>query len=153
MRGLPIDLWVPGIPAPQGSKNAFLIKQGDKVVGRTIVEANKATRPWRADVKAFAYDAILERGAMLSGPISITCRFVMKRPLSTPKTRPTPPAVKKPDLDKLMRAIGDALKGTVYSDDSQVVEWCATKRIAEIDEPTGVHITIGELDDRSIPRR
>lgn len=146
MTGPPLSFWVPGIPAPQGSKDSFVIKNKEgQVVGRNVVESNKATRPWRVDVKHFAQEAVIERGTMLSGPISIRCEFVMKRPASLPKRKPTPPAVKKPDLDKLMRAIGDAIKGVVYTDDSQVVEWHGTKRIAELIEQPGVHLTIGEI--------
>jgi len=149
--GLPIDLWVPGLPQPQGSKDKFVIRNKEgTVVGTNVVESSKAVRPWRTDVKMYAQQAIIGRGTMMTGPIAISCRFIMHRPLATPKTRPTPPATKKPDLDKLMRAIGDALKGVVYTDDSQVVEWYGSKRIAELGEQTGVHIIIGELDDRDV---
>ncbi len=65
----------------------------------------------------------------------------MPRPVSTPK-RVTPPAVKKPDLDKLARAILDALTHTVIADDSQVVELYAHKRLAEIGEAPRARITV-----------
>jgi Holliday junction resolvase RusA-like endonuclease len=94
-------------------------------------------------VKVFAADAMSGR-ALLTGPVSLRCDFVMKRPTSTPKTRPTPPATKKPDLDKLVRAVCDSLTGTVYADDSLVVEMVSTKRIAEDGEQPGVRISVGE---------
>ena len=46
---------------------------------------------------------------------------------------------------KLIRAIGDALKGTVYTEDSRIVEIFGTKRLAEIGEQPGVSIAVGEV--------
>ena len=71
--------------------------------------------------------------------------FVLPRPKATPKTRRTPYAVKKPDLDKIVRAVCDAFTNIIYHDDSQIVHLDARKRIAEISEPTGVHISIATL--------
>lgn len=136
-------VFVPGIPKPQGSKRAFVNPKTNRAV---IVEDNTKTRDWRADVKVFARETMAGM-PLLDGPIAITLQFVLPRPKSTPKTKPTPPAVKKPDLDKLSRAIFDALTGTVYTDDSQVVSIYATKRIAEIDEPSGCTIAVGRRQD------
>ena len=58
----------------------------------------------------------------------------MPRPVATSKRR-TPPAVKKPDLDKCIRAVLDALTGVVLADDSLVVDvHGARKRLADIGE-------------------
>lgn len=78
----------------------------------------------------------------MAGPVSVRLDFVMPRPKSAPR-RFTPPAVKRPDIDKLSRAVLDALTGICWHDDSQVIALTATKRLAEIDETAGVHI---ELD-------
>lgn len=133
-----IEFWVPGLPQPQGSKRGFVTPSG-KV---SMVESAAGVKPWRSDVKVFAAEAMIGR-PLMSGPVFLHCDFVMKRPVSTPKTRPTPPAIKKPDLDKLLRAIGDALKGTVYAEDSMIVEMVGTKRIAEEGEQPGVQIGVG----------
>lgn len=133
-----IEFFVPGLPQPQGSKRGFVSANG-KV---SMVESAAGVKPWRSDVKVFAADAM--RGPLLTGPVFLHCDFVMKRPVSTPKTKPTPPATKKPDLDKLLRAIGDALKGTVYAEDSLIVEMVGTKRIAEEGEQPGVNINVGD---------
>lgn len=146
-----IDFFVPGIPVQQGSKNAFVTRNKEgEVTGANVVEsASKMLKPWRADVKVFADDELHEYngGRIFVGPIQVRLQFVMRRPKGTPKSKPTPPAVKKPDLDKLIRAALDALKGTVYGDDSQVVSVEATKRIAEEAEQTGLRVTIGEMHD------
>ena len=76
--------------------------------------------------------------------MGIDLRFILPRPKSTPKRKPTPPAIKRPDIDKLARAILDALTGIWFTDDSTVIDLRATKRIAEPDETTGVLITIKE---------
>lgn len=132
------EFFVPGIPQPQGSKRGFVSANG-KV---SLVESAAGVKPWRSDVKVFAAEAM--RGPLLTGPVFLHCDFVMKRPVSTSKNKPTPPATKKPDLDKLLRAIGDALKGTIYAEDSLIVEMVGTKRIAEDGEQPGVNINVGD---------
>lgn len=123
---------VPGVPAPQGSK---------RHVGRGIlVESSKAVGPWRERIAWFTAQAITSR-TVTTGAVAIRLDFVMPRPASTPK-RTTPPAVKRPDLDKLSRAALDAITGIAIADDSQVIELHATKRLAEIGETPGLTITI-----------
>ena len=136
------EFFVPGIPQPQGSKRGFVSPNG-KV---SMVESAAGVKPWRSDVKVFAAEAVAGC-PLIDGPVFLHCHFVMKRPLSTPKTK-TPPAVKKPDLDKPLRAIGDALKGTVYAEDSLIVEMIGTKRLANVGEQPGVQINVGGMEDR-----
>jgi crossover junction endodeoxyribonuclease RusA len=130
-----ITFTVPGKPAPQGSK---------RHVGRGIlVESSREVGPWRERV------ALVARGAMdgrpiITGAVAIDVEFVLPRPKSTPKRR-TPLATKKPDLDKLIRAAGDAITDVVIADDSQVVDLHGTKRLAEIGEPPGAHIVVTAL--------
>lgn len=126
-----LSVWVPGQPAAQGSK---------RHVGRgVLIEQSKAVGPWRERVALTAHQQ--HHGPPLQGPIAVRLGFVMHRPTSTPK-RSTPPAVKRPDLDKLIRAVFDALTGVVWLDDSQAVEVAASKRIAEVGESPGVLIEI-----------
>jgi crossover junction endodeoxyribonuclease RusA len=127
-----LDLFVPGRPAPQGSKR--------HVGGGRMVESSKAVGPWRTMVAWHA--AQVYRGAPLDGPLRVALVFVMPRPSGTPK-RSTPAAIKRPDTDKLSRAVFDALSGVVWRDDSQVVELHAFKRIAGIDEQPGANIRVG----------
>ena len=133
-----IEFRVPGNPAPQGSKRGFVSANG-KV---SLVESSARVKPWRSDVKVFAAEAMTGHD-LITGPVWLHCAFVMKRPVATPKTRPTPAATKKPDLDKILRAVLDSLTGTVYHDDSLIVEIVASKRIAEEGEQPGVHIKVG----------
>jgi crossover junction endodeoxyribonuclease RusA len=136
-----LKFWVPGVPQPQGSKRAFRNPHSGNI---NVVENSKKVAPWRTDVKEFARKAMADR-PLYTGAIQILISFVMYRPTSLPKTKPTPQAVKKPDLDKLIRAVLDALKGTVYGDDSQVVNIVASKCIAELGEATGAEISVWKV--------
>lgn len=124
--------FVPGKPAPQGSK---------RHVGRGIlVESSKEVGPWRERVALAAHNAMSGR-ALFDGAVSVCLNFVLPRPKSAPKSR-TPAATKRPDLDKLERAVLDALTGVCFADDSQVVSLSGYKRIADLGETAGVEIRV-----------
>lgn len=105
-------VWVPGTPIPQGSKSVS--KSGH------AYEANKKTRPWRATVADCAAEARASGEAeMLEGPVAVSIAFYFQKPKSAKKS-----AVyneKKPDIDKLCRAIFDSITGILIPDDSRVV--------------------------------
>jgi crossover junction endodeoxyribonuclease RusA len=77
--------------------------------------------------------------------VSIGLCFVLPRPTNTPKRR-TPPAAKRPDLDKLTRSALDAITGVVLLDNAQVVDLHAHKRLAGLGETPGVTVTIEETE-------
>ena len=133
----PIDIFIAGHPAPQGSK---------RYVGRGImIESSKKVKPWREDIRS----ALNREGvpiARLSGATICKLEFVLPRPKSTPK-RTTPDATKKPDLDKLQRAVLDAATSAgVIDDDSQIVEINASKRLAEIGETAGLRLRLAQKE-------
>ena len=118
-----------GRPAPQGSK---------KSVGRgRFVEASKYLPAWRAAVVSAA------RLAYSGEPISVPCRLrvvvFMDKP-KKPKFDVAPGVM--PDVDKLARAIADALKiGGVIEDDQLIVSLEIDKMWAT-DRPQGAWIHI-----------
>jgi crossover junction endodeoxyribonuclease RusA len=127
-----VEFHVPGKPAPQGSK---------RHVGRGIlVESSKDVGAWRERVAMSAHNAMCGR-TLLAGPITVALDFVLPRPKSAPK-RSTPPATKRPDVDKLARSCLDAITGIIVGDDSQIVDLHAIKRLAELGETAGVRITV-----------
>lgn len=132
------QVWVPGTAAPQGSK---------RHVGKGVmVESSKQVQPWRESIRwALLTLPHQQRDAWpINAPVCVWLDFIMPRPASTPKKR-TPPAVKKPDLDKLARAALDAIGSAgVYRDDSHVIQLHCTKRLAQLDETPGLTITIEE---------
>ena len=130
----PLAVFVPGKPAPQGSK---------RHVGRGIlIESSKAVKPWRQDIREALIDEAGQPQRRFDGAVHVTLDFVLPRPLATPKRR-TPEATKKPDLDKLERAVLDAISSAgVWPDDSYVVRMSSSKRLAELDETPGCLIRI-----------
>jgi Holliday junction resolvase RusA-like endonuclease len=98
-----------------------------------MVEASSKLEPWRNAVASYTMVARSRvRGwRPLTGPIEVSMVFTLARPRShygtganTGKLRPSAPLRPdvKPDLDKLARATGDALKmGQAYKDDALVV--------------------------------
>ena len=134
-------LHVRGNPAAQGSHKYVGHRKGRAV----LVESSKRLSAWRIAVQ----DAALQHLDPIPAGVAVRVEihFVMPRPKSLPKSRPTPPAVKRiGDLDKLCRAILDGLDGPAYADDSQVTVLVADKRIAEPGEEPGARINVEALE-------
>lgn len=138
-----IDIWVPGKAIPQGSKN---IGRNRRTGRPTMYEqqGNDLTI-WRTAVWAHARSA-MGRRQKVTGPVEVRMEFVLYRPKHLGKTDPAPlsAAAKKPDWDKLARAVGDALTGCVYVDDCQVVDAHVVKRVASFGQSEGVALTVWE---------
>lgn len=142
---LTVAFRVAGRPIPQGSKR--IGRHGAKAV---ILDANDAAlKSWRTQVAHAAHVALQGR-APIDGPVSVTAVFTLQRPAGhygrTGKLRPSAPALPavKPDLDKMQRAIGDALSLgplRVITDDSRIVHWQVTK----IYGPPGVSVQVSRV--------
>lgn len=131
-------VFVPGTPAPQGSVKGYVVN------GRAILTAaNAKTKPWRNDVAATVRERIGDTILFPNEPVSLDLEFIMPRRAAEPK-RATPAHTRKPDKDKLERAVGDALTGILYTDDAQTVETHCVKRTADIGEQPGVWISARE---------
>lgn len=77
----------------------------------------------------------------LEGPLHVEVGFAVKPPKK--RKHPTYPIV-KPDLDNYFKAIGDALNGIFWLDDSQIVSVKLTKYYA-MDLNPRISVTIREL--------
>ena len=151
-----LDVFVPSAAADMGSRGGSAAPQGSKSyrghirsrrTGRMVPnlqESSRALKPWRERVAEIAWLHWRSR-PLLTGAVGVRTDFVMPRPIGTPKSR-TPLAVKQPDGDKLTRAIWDALTKVIFRDDSQVIEWAGSKRIAEIGERPGCRIQVWCID-------
>ena len=128
-----IEFFVPGKPQAQGSK----------VKGQwgNMREANKELGPWRERVALEAYRVAGGQIFQSGEPVALGLEFVLNRAASTPKSR-TPAATKKPDIDKMERAIQDALTHVLWPDDAQVTIVIKRKRVAELGESPGVHVWV-----------
>ncbi len=121
-----LEFVVVGIAAPQGSKTAFV--RGGRV---SLVESCARVKPYRALVSLAASQARKEPPTRL--PVGIGITFVFVRPKSHYTSKGelragAPSFPGKPDVDKLCRAVLDALTGILYHDDAQVVSLNASKR-------------------------
>jgi Holliday junction resolvase RusA-like endonuclease len=129
----PVAFEVAGVPVPQGSKTTGSRKDG----GTFVREGNRAKlEPWRAAVSAAASKAMGGRNP-IAGPAALNVEFVFPRPRTHVHTGKRAGEIKanaprwhssRPDTDKLLRAIGDALTGIVVTDDAQFAAISAEKR-------------------------
>ena len=134
-----------GEPAPQGSKTVARSSSG----ATHVREDNPNTEPWRNAVAAAAAEAMDGRDP-IGGPVRLEVAFVFARPRShfgtgrnAGRLKASAPhyAAKVPDVDKLVRAVGDALSGIVLVDDSRIVELVASKHYGS----PAAHVTVSEL--------
>lgn len=123
--------FVEGMPRPKGSTRAFQHNRSGRVV---TWQANRETlRPWQRAIAEAAEKAGLRPHR---GPVMIDLYFRFPRPkahLGARGLRPSAPGehAVRPDLDKLIRAVLDALSGVAYVDDAQVYSIEANKAWAD----------------------
>ena len=107
-----------------------------------MIESCKELWPWRESIRARLIRDDGQPIERFDGAVEMQLQFTMPRPKSTPKKR-TPPATKRPDLDKLTRAACDAIVSSgVIADDAAIVRADTSKRLAEIDEAPGLRIRL-----------
>ncbi|WP_375483284.1 RusA family crossover junction endodeoxyribonuclease [uncultured Jatrophihabitans sp.] len=127
-----------GEAIPQGSMQAFV--RGDRAI---LTSDNPRLKAWRAAVTAGAAATMrLESAVKLDGPVAVRLDFYLPRPPSIPKRRVWPAV--RPDVDKLSRAVLDALTGTVITDDSRVVDLRAVKHYARA--TAGVRVVVEPIE-------
>lgn len=138
-------LTVMGRARPQGSLRTLVPLRGSKP---TIVPADAGVYRYRADIQA-AHERAYGDVGPIEGPITLHCVFIFRRPdshyLPPAKTKgrgkrevlregsPDIHYISTPDVDKLVRAVGDSLTGFAYDDDKQVSSLWADKRWGEAD--------------------
>lgn len=142
-----VSFEVLGLPVAQGSKRAFV--RGGKAV---LVETGKGHGAWRNDVAVAARQAMFNAGLRepLDGPLALHVTFRFPCPASRPKAHRTAagrphgaPKTTAPDLDKLVRCIGDALTASGLIVDDRLI-WDLNARKVETSSWTGADILIGE---------
>lgn len=139
-RPLDLLLWVPGHPVTQGSKRAF-VAGGH---ARLVESGGDRHRLWRHAINDEARQRWVK--APLIGPIGVALVFAIQPPktMTRAKRAAGPVGAHSGDIDKLTRAVLDALTGVVYLDDSQVTLLVAEKRWAT-DVGPGARIAIQEV--------
>jgi crossover junction endodeoxyribonuclease RusA len=136
-----IRFTVYGKPQPQGSTRAFIPKGWSRPI---ITTTNTKLKPWRQQVSLIALEAakgeIIPRGT----PVSIWLMFYFDPPASLPK-KASRMKTTKPDIDKLIRSVLDALTGTIFEDDSQVTVCRMQKCYAQ---PERLEVFVGAIFDQ-----
>lgn len=140
VRGTSVSFFVPGEPVSQGSMKTVTPKGGTKPV---VIHSNKALAPWRRTV-AQAADYLVREP--FYGGVTVDLTFFMLRPKTV--TRPHPITRSSYDLDKLIRAVFDALTDSgAIEDDSRVVEVSSRKLYVSKITEAGVNIAISAIAD------
>ena len=122
------SFFIPGTPIPQGSM---------KIIGnrRMIHTRQKDLYAWREAVGQAATGAGVQP---LEGSVTVDAWFYLQRKKSVTRDHPNV----RPDLDKLTRAILDALTGIAYKDDAQVTRINVSKEYAKQLDSVGVCVTV-----------
>ena len=157
--GQPLDIIVQGTPITKGSVQPWRTKHGK------AVSVDARLQSWEAAIRGTAVSMMTASGLKpYDCPISITGEIRVPR---TDKLHDLPAwqTAKTSgggDLDKLQRAIGDALQTTnsrypgrnregVISNDSRIIHWQISKRYADETRPEGVYLTIRPISTPELP--
>lgn len=116
-------VFVPGTPAPQGSKDFRGLRENGSAI---IAESHKGVKPWRAAI-------VTACNGLVSEPLDVPVRVRRLYLFDRPKTvRREFPVGNEGDIDKLDRATFDGLvKAGVLRDDRLVVAGHHEKRYTD----------------------
>lgn len=131
-----ITFHVEGTPAPQGSK--IRTRFGMR-------ESSQRVKPWREAVTKAAIQA--GDDAALLGPLTPPYRvevwFFIQKPRTTRATHPVAPTIG--DLDKLMRAVGDALTASGLIQDDRFIVKSSQEKAWAVGEKPGAIVRVTEV--------
>lgn len=129
-----VEFTVFGAPATKGSTVSFMGRNG-----RIVTKGDCATLA--AWTQAVGWAARIAQVPFYERPVPVRVHASFRFPF--PKKRRLCPTV-RPDIDKIFRALLDALTGIAYADDAQVVEIFAMKLYTPASEARTV-ITVGDI--------
>ena len=142
-----IEFTVYGKAAGKGSKRIGRARGGRPI----ILDDNARTKPWQQAVQAAAIEAMGIPTEPFAGPVSVSVIIQIARPKghfgsgrNASTLKPNAPlwCLTRPDVDKVVRTVLDALTGIAYRDDSQV----------GIDAPVKTYGTMDRVTIRIIQR-
>jgi len=144
-----LSFFIPGTPAPGGSKRGFPVKLKSGRIRSNVVEDCARNPAWRERCAAAALENFRGLdGLPFRGAVSLSVQFLMPRPknhfgargglkASAPRHH-----LQKPDRTKLLRALEDALSGVLWMDDVQVVGGRIGKAWVSPGVAPGAHVEI-----------
>lgn len=145
-----IEFFVAGVPVPKGSAKAFVNKRTGRA--QVMQDNRDKQKPWASAI-SYSAQEIMGSTPLFSGPVSLRLDFVMPRTKghfgtgkNSTSLKASAPSwhVSKPDLDKLVRCVKDALTGAIWNDDSQVCEMGPIQK--RYGSRPGVTIVVESLD-------
>jgi Holliday junction resolvase RusA-like endonuclease len=137
-----LSFFVAGAAQPKGSARAYTYRRKDGRVGARVTADNEGRLgAWQSAVAWGAARALPRHPAPWPSPagMSLRCAFLLRPPV---RRRGRGEPTVKPDLDKLLRAVCDALTGVVWVDDAQVLDLSAVKAYAAGHEAPGVLVSV-----------
>jgi Holliday junction resolvase RusA-like endonuclease len=159
-----VQFTVLGLPRTKGSARAYVPDKWAKAAAaigkapRAVVRNdNPNAKDWQDAISRAVVDAMARSNvqAFPCGPVVLEVWFYFPRPknLLTKKwANVDVPHTKKPDLDKTLRCVKDALSKVLYGDDSQVTDVAAHKRYCEPGQVPRAEITVQSAKETQIPR-
>jgi crossover junction endodeoxyribonuclease RusA len=142
-----VSFSVIGVPVPKGSltrmPNGAMLPAGSR-------DSRERASTWRYDVQAAAQDAMHGRPLFLAAiRLSVDVSLPYPQTLIRKYQHGWWPHIKKPDVDKLLRAVMDHLTGIVWKDDAQVIACMVNKRYAW-DGRYGANIVVEAYDENQL---
>jgi Holliday junction resolvase RusA-like endonuclease len=129
-----VSFSITGDPASQGSH---------AIMNGRIVQVNsKKHKAWRTAIVNEVIATLPADWEPIDGPCELIVMFYLPKPATVKRSAPSV----APDLDKLVRSVGDALAiAGVYTDDSRITRISARKLYAQGIEP-GASIVVKSID-------
>lgn len=144
-------IFIAGHPEAQGSMKSFV----NRVTGKPIVVHNKGKelKKWRETLLSEVRISADRSLTLLSyGGYIVTAAFILKRPMYHYGKGVIKPQFMHaqhrttPDVDKLARAVLDALTGHIWTDDSNVIGF--SELIKVYGEHEGMILGIGHISEK-----
>ena len=132
-----------GVAQSKGNHKAY---QGRGMHFPIITESNRSVASWQQLVAEAASHAMqqrpIEQRRLLTAGVRVSLAFYLPRPKKWHKRGVFVPHCTRPDVDRLTRAVLDALTHVAFQDDKQVTELVAGKYYADVDGAARVDVRV-----------
>jgi Holliday junction resolvase RusA-like endonuclease len=136
MKSISVTVSVEAVP--KGSVRAFIAPKQNRAI--IVQDKHYQLRLYESILRDHLSQA-MQAQSLFEGPVRVRIVFNRSRPKSS-KRKKSMYACTRPDIDKLARAVLDAMTGIVFTDDAQVAALIAEKRYAD---KASVEITVEEI--------
>lgn len=148
-----LSITIPGKPRTKGSVRVYGYQRRDGRLGAGVVNDNAETAAWCEEIALRAREELPHDWEPTMAPVVLLVEAQFARPkkhysrrggrYTTTLAKSAPiEHMQTPDCDKVARAVCDALTGTLYQDDRQVVELHIAKIWGENNE-TRIRAEVG----------